>query len=303
MESENFLITDYKKVWTHFGKTEETVDKDVKIIKNWIKSNHYFPEIPDDIMIQHFLTNCNFSIERTKQCLDMYYAVRIVVPEMYNYTNPTSSYMAAAYELILCCPLPRLTDQLERILFLKLNDGDLQMFNINKAMALVYNNVSEVRIWEDLTLGDKIVGDLKDMKIGHVKKIFPSDVRKLGFILENVWNLKIKEIHFFNVPRYAEKVIKLCKTLFNKKLGEKIFVHNSIEDIYKIVPKEILPKEYGGNEKSLQELNDIWLKKMKQYEDRFTKLENMDINNFIRPEFGSSDISGYFGNYMKLEME
>ncbi|CAG9832597.1 unnamed protein product [Diabrotica balteata] len=99
-ETENFLVTDHKKVWTNFGKTEEAVSKDVKIIQDWIKCNHYFPEIPNDIMIQHFLVNCNFSIERTKQCLDMYYAVRIVIPEMYNYINPTSSYMAAAYELV-----------------------------------------------------------------------------------------------------------------------------------------------------------------------------------------------------------
>ncbi|CAG9832593.1 unnamed protein product [Diabrotica balteata] len=297
------LTMDPNKIWVHFGKSKENVIRDINNIKYWIKSNNYFPEIPDDIMIQYFLTICNFSIERAKQCLDMYYAVRIVIPELYTNTSPTSSGMEAAYEQMHCCPLPDLTQNLERIIIAKMNDVEVDMFNVHKATALAYVNMFEVLMWEDLCLGKKVIIDFKSITINQALAMGPKDIRKVGFILEKVWNLHLKEFHFINVPTYAEKLVQICKVVLTKALGEKIFIHKSIEDVYKFIPREILPKEYGGTQKSLSELNDAWLKKLRQYKDRFAALENMDIINANRPEFGSNNLSEYYGNYMKIDVE
>ncbi|XP_028147575.1 alpha-tocopherol transfer protein-like isoform X2 [Diabrotica virgifera virgifera] len=260
------LITDPNKIWAHFGKNKDNVIRDITSIKYWIKSNNYFPEIPDDIMIQYFLTICNFSIERAKQCLDMYYAVRTVTPELFTNTSPTSIGMESTYEQMTCCPLPDLTKNLERIIIFKMNDVELDMFDVTKATALTYVNTFEVKMWEDLCLGEKIVVDFKNMKIGQAAALGPKVFRRIEFILE-------------------------------------IFTHKSIEDLHKFIPKEILPKEYGGSQKSLSELNDGWLKKLRQYKDRFAALENMDIFNANRPEFGTNNLAEYYGNYMKIDVE
>ncbi|XP_072393923.1 alpha-tocopherol transfer protein-like isoform X2 [Diabrotica undecimpunctata] len=265
---------------------------------------HYFSEIfADDIMIQYFLTICNFSIERAKQCLDMYYAVRTVIPELYTNTSPTSSDMQTAYEQMNCCPLPDLTQNLERIIIAKINDVEVDMFNVYKVIAMAYVNMFEVIMWEDLCLGQKIIVDFKSLKINQALTMGPKEVRIVGFILEKVWNLQVKEYHFINVPTYADKMVQLCKILLAKALSEKIFIHKSIEDLHKFIPKEVLPKEYGGTQKTLSELNGAWLKKLKQYKDRFAALENMDIINANRPEFGSNNLSEYYGNYMKIDVE
>ncbi|XP_028147573.1 alpha-tocopherol transfer protein-like isoform X1 [Diabrotica virgifera virgifera] len=297
------LITDPNKIWAHFGKNKDNVIRDITSIKYWIKSNNYFPEIPDDIMIQYFLTICNFSIERAKQCLDMYYAVRTVTPELFTNTSPTSIGMESTYEQMTCCPLPDLTKNLERIIIFKMNDVELDMFDVTKATALTYVNTFEVKMWEDLCLGEKIVVDFKNMKIGQAAALGPKVFRRIEFILEKVWNLHLKEIHCINVSTYAEKVVQICKAVFKNTLSEKIFTHKSIEDLHKFIPKEILPKEYGGSQKSLSELNDGWLKKLRQYKDRFAALENMDIFNANRPEFGTNNLAEYYGNYMKIDVE
>uniref|UniRef100_A0A6P7G093 Alpha-tocopherol transfer protein-like n=1 Tax=Diabrotica virgifera virgifera TaxID=50390 RepID=A0A6P7G093_DIAVI len=254
-------------------------------------------------MIQYFLTICNFSIERAKQCLDMYYAVRTVIPELFMNRSPSSSGMESTYKQMTCFPLPDLTPNLERIIMVKMNDVEVDTFNTIKLSALAYANMFEVKMWEDLCLGEKIFVDLKNIKISQAAAVGPKDIRKIGFILEKVWNLHLKEYHFMNVPTYAEKLVQLCKIVLGKSLGDKIFVHKSIEEVYKFIPREILPKEYGGSQKSLSELNDAWLKKLRQYDDRFAVLENMDIINANRPKFGTNNLSEYYGNYMKIDVE
>lgn len=36
---------------------------------------------------------------------------------------------------------------------------------------------------------------------------------------------------------------------------EQIHIHSDVETLFKFVPKDIVPKDYGGNEQSLKDLN------------------------------------------------
>ncbi|XP_028140785.1 uncharacterized protein LOC114334870 [Diabrotica virgifera virgifera] len=302
MTSQTYFKTDRCKVWKHFGKNEEQVNAEVNIIKQWFQTQKHFPETPNDVMIQYYLTICHFSIERTKQCLDMYYSIRTLFPEYFKLINPSSHHMTATYKTVTICPLPSLTENLERIFFVKFHDQNSEMFNMNKIIAAACVLPHEVRLFEDLSVKVKVVVDLIDIKLGYMPKLTPKDFRNMGFLLEELWNRQLKEIHCFNMPKYAEKLIYLSRAFLNKELREKIFVHNSLEDLYKVIPKEILPKNYGGEEKELEELNNEWLNKLKEYGDRFEKLEYLRIDNSLRIPYGlNCDILGYYGNYMKTD--
>ncbi|XP_072395562.1 alpha-tocopherol transfer protein-like isoform X2 [Diabrotica undecimpunctata] len=255
-------------------------------------------------MIEYFLTICQFSIERTKQCLDMYYAIRTVMPEYFKQTNPRSCHMTATYDLCTLCPLPTLTNNLERVFFVKFYPRDSELFNLNKIIAAAFINMNEVRLREDLAVTDKFIADFEGIKLSYIPKFTQIDFRKMAFMFEELWNKQLKEIHYFNVPKYAEKLIYLCRTFLNKDLREKIFVHNSLEEVYKVIPREILPKDYGGDEKCLKELNREWLHKLNEYGNRFENLENIKVDDSLRVPYGKNcDILGYYGNYMKTETE
>lgn len=45
------------------------------------------------------------------------------------------------------------------------------------------------------------------------------------------------------------------KQAVSEKLGNRIQVLKNVNAIYEHIPKEILPKDYGGNEKNLSELH------------------------------------------------
>lgn len=89
------------------------------------------------------------------------------------------------------------------------------------------------------------------------------------------------------------------------------------------LPKEILPKDYGGNELSMQELNgsiqlqavfrfngfifnnvDAWMEKLVEYYPRFEELSKMRVNETLRPTpLVNDEVLGYYGNFKKLEVD
>ncbi|GBP24612.1 Alpha-tocopherol transfer protein [Eumeta japonica] len=76
-----------------------------------------------------------------------------------------------------------------------------------------------------------------------------------AFALKNVYGLKIKGLHLVNAPSFVDKVVFLFKTILSRKLAERIHVHSSYEDFHKHVSREVLPSDYGGEERSLDELH------------------------------------------------
>lgn len=45
--------------------------------------------------------------------------------------------------------------------------------------------------------------------------------------------------------------------LFDSLVTSQVHVHKSLESLYEHVPKEVLPKEWGGKERGLDELNGM----------------------------------------------
>lgn len=65
---------------------------------------------------------------------------------------------------------------------------------------------------------------------------------------------RIKKMHFISGSTFLDTVISILKQGMTAKLSKRIYVHDSCETLYDHIPKEILPQEYGGNEKSLIEI-------------------------------------------------
>lgn len=51
-------------------------------------------------------------------------------------------------------------------------------------------------------------------------------------------------------------IISWIKPFLKKKISDRMHFHpDGLESLYKFVPKEILPEEYGGNAGKLQEIH------------------------------------------------
>lgn len=78
---------------------------------------------------------------------------------------------------------------------------------------------------------------------------------KINARFQEAMGMRIKKLHFISGSKFFDTVISVMKQGLSKKIAGRIVVHDSVESIHEFISKDILPKEYGGKEKSLNELN------------------------------------------------
>lgn len=67
--------------------------------------------------------------------------------------------------------------------------------------------------------------------------------------------MRLKAIYLLSATKIMQAFISVIKQVLNTKLSNRIHVVKVVEVLHKRVQKEILPKDYGGNEKSVTELH------------------------------------------------
>ncbi|XP_072382318.1 retinol-binding protein pinta-like isoform X2 [Diabrotica undecimpunctata] len=265
MSSNDLLMNNREKVLQAFEKTEKDLAEDVNVIKEWIKSQPHLPEVPSTSIIESFLVTNKFSIEKTKNKLDMYYSIRTMIPECFKNSHPNLPHMTEITKYVQYIPLPKLTKDLFRVNISKIS-GNPKYFDVYHFFAHQIN-INEIRLHEELILGDVLLVDLKDVSLGHMVKVTPQHIKKAVLVLE-------------------------------------IQIHNTVKTLLDHISSEILPKEYGGTERTVAELQELWKQKLQQYGDRFDKLELLKVNENLRPTpLHNDEVLGYYGNFKTISVD
>ncbi|KAG5894744.1 hypothetical protein JTB14_006163 [Gonioctena quinquepunctata] len=111
-------------------------------------------------------------------------------------------------------------------------------------------------------------------------------------------------IHLINTPSFVDRISSLVKSIVKQKLANRIMVHKDMRSVVDSVDKNILPKDYGGYEDSLDELERKFFRKYEEYKDFFDQRENWRVNEDLRPSnYSNDDILGYYGNFKKLDVD
>nr|CAH7724662.1 unnamed protein product [Callosobruchus chinensis] len=250
-----------EKALITFGVKNDDLQDSIQTIKSWFTTQKHLPETPNDNIIMNFLFMTNFSIENAKKRLDMYYTIRDLIPELFRDKNPKLPHMQRTADKIYCIPLPKVTEEGYRITVMK-NDGlppeEFDPYNVIAHMA----NVMEIRINEDVTIGDIYIYDFSNAKMGHIVKLTPIVLKKSAVAFEEVFSNKVKQMHFLNCPSFAESVINLAKSFLKPKLQER---------------------------------------KMEQYQDRFDTLDSLKVDEKLRPTpLVNDEVLGFHGNFRRL---
>ncbi|KAG5886253.1 hypothetical protein JTB14_020816 [Gonioctena quinquepunctata] len=272
-----------EKALTVNNKTEENLKEDVGILRKWFADQPHLPETPSDQMITGFIIFNKFNKEKVKEQLDMYYTMRSLYPEYFQDKHPLLPHMQENMERMYFVPLPKATVDGYRVIVFRIPDGNTKTFNVYDFFAHTYN-VTEVRLHEDYPLGDVLVYDFKNIKFGHLIQTTPSVLLNNAAIFKKAFNNNIKQIHYLNFIWFLEPVIALCKRMISKKLAERIHVHKSLESLMEFIPRSILPKDYGGEESSLEELSALWKQKFTDYNERFDELAELRVDESLRPK-------------------
>lgn len=71
--------------------------------------------------------------------------------------------------------------------------------------------------------------------------------------------MRVKGIHILTTSKAVNFFLLIFKQALNPKIAERIHVHATIDTVCEYIPKDSLPLDYGGKEKSIETLSSKFL--------------------------------------------
>ncbi|XP_047999547.1 uncharacterized protein LOC125236682 isoform X2 [Leguminivora glycinivorella] len=76
------------------------------------------------------------------------------------------------------------------------------------------------------------------------------------------YGIRMKGLHILSPSKFVDTLVAIFKQVFSAKLASRIHVHKKVETLYEYLPKTLLPKDLGGDERSISTLYDEWLQEL-----------------------------------------
>ncbi|KAH1006029.1 hypothetical protein HUJ04_006911 [Dendroctonus ponderosae] len=70
----------------------------LNIIKTWLSKQNHLPQNISEVLLNRFLHTCNYSIEQTKNLIELFYTLRSQAPEIFSDRDPASPEILEIFE-------------------------------------------------------------------------------------------------------------------------------------------------------------------------------------------------------------
>ncbi|KAB7496405.1 Alpha-tocopherol transfer protein-like [Armadillidium nasatum] len=289
-------------------KTPKGINDDIEYIRKWIKKQPHLHIRTDDYFILRFLRGCKFSLEKTKQKIDMHYTLKAMIPEWFQNRDPEDPKIREILKLGVMLPLKDADDKGRRIFICRNSVYDPKEYTIDeltKAIYILIDVFYEVDEIHQIT-GIVMIMDLKGTTAAHFLQFSPSAMKKSTVLWQDGYVTRNKCLHYVNVNSYFESMFKIFSVFLNEKMKSRIKMHGSdYEEIYKDIPKRIMPEEYGGEGGSMKELAEHWLKIIDSKRKWLLEDHKNTVDESKRPgkPKKSEDVFGIDGSFRKLNVD
>lgn len=292
------------------NEVPERIESDIETLRKWIKQTPNLKSREDDQFLISFLRGCKFSLEKAKKKITMYYIARTSTPEFFTDRDPTDSLVQEIVNLGLIMPLP--VDEAKsdpRIILTRLGGCDFSKFSFVDVMKVTYLYSDMAMLHSDVTIisGNINVVDLRGCGLSLLTQITPTLIRKLSSLLEP-FPVRVKAIHLVHPPRGISTAYNMFLSVCHEKLRNRVYMHDSFEELHKVVDKKFLPAEYGGTNSTLPEIIDGWrgvLHDNRQWflDDANYRMENQSERGSSALDNESTKMFGTEGSFRSLNID
>ncbi|XP_065226974.1 uncharacterized protein LOC135850141 [Planococcus citri] len=284
--------TQLYEFFAEFNGTEESVKNDVRQLKEWMKKQSHLPNIEDDDWLTNFLLRCKNSIEKTKKIIDGYYTTRTSMPEVFQDRDSCIEKYPQFSQYFCFIPLPKLTPEGYRIFIFRISDaiktGQPSNEDFIRQTQLLFDYSMKV----DKIRGAIFIYDFQNITLHLITTMFPI-VKKFITLTVKSSPLRYHQIYLLNMISALEPIIRFGKTLVKKEISDRMVVwKGNPENLIDVLPKQSLPAIYGGIEKPIEELADLFHNDLKSKRDWFV----LNENNKAGTSKKSAETSSSFGN-------
>ncbi|XP_017848799.1 alpha-tocopherol transfer protein-like [Drosophila busckii] len=279
---------------------------EVKKLLDWIHAQPHISAEFSEAEALHFFYACKYSMEVSKQVLDTNLTARTHIEDFFVNLDAESAEIKRAMKTAAVLPLPGATPEGYRVIIGKLDDLNASNFNYADCMKL-YCMIFDYWMYEDgIQPGHVIVIDLKGVTLGHVARIGLLQMKKFLFYLQEAAAIRLIGFHFINIVPFMDKILALMNPFMKKELTSILYLHNDLQDFYKFVPQQMLPKDYGGPLEATSTAKLLYYNKLTTDRKQMLQFEKRhQVNEKLRPgkPKNASDLFGIEGNFKKLDID
>ncbi|KAL3267228.1 hypothetical protein HHI36_011362 [Cryptolaemus montrouzieri] len=281
------LSSERENILKLYNKTPSDIKQDIALLREWMKKQAHLPAdlIQDDFLERHLLKN-KFSVEATKSKVE-HYCIQKVSPRykyLYEVPRPSSPLKEPQFYI----PLPKLTDDFARIVISRIKNED-EYDMLREFGGGLY--LREFTSRYDYNDGEIFIFDFSNCSSSSISK-FRVNIFADGMacILKG-HSAKLLDIHIIN--RAAKILLTLIKPIIPPKL--RIQIHDDYDSLKKIVPAKCLPKEYGGELGSIDDILGDWDKIFKENDKLLEEYINIKASgDFKHEETPADQVQGTF---------
>ncbi|XP_069682750.1 retinaldehyde-binding protein 1-like [Periplaneta americana] len=274
-------------------------------LREWMSKQPHLPSGVTDEQLILFLNCCQHSLEACKQTIEAYYTIRTHAPELFGNRDPQSREIQQALSILEVGLMPKMDKDGNLILFGRLSDFDTNKFSYDDLLKTWFMVQDIILLEKGAVHGFIFAIDMKGLTIGHLARMNLSSIKKYYMYIQDAFPGVVISNQLINASSVTETFMNMSKPFLKKDLVEKIFVHSTMETLYEYIPKEALPKEYGGELESVTHYNKEVRTLLQDYRDWFQKEEKFRVDESKRQgrAKNAGDIFGVEGSFKKLDID
>lgn len=176
-----------------------------------------------------------------------------------------------------------------RLTICRLKNLNASLYNFKDTAKYVLQ-CYEVLTNYDYSCKDYVIIDSINAKFSHIKKIDPGDLFRAITLWQEVFSSRLGGIQLLNTPAYSTALVKIGASIIK---DGKIRVHNNIEELCSVIPRDCLPEEYGGKQGKLEVLHEHFAENLVRNWDWIERRSKIMSDETLR--IGSSHYNEEFG--------
>uniref|UniRef100_A0A1I8NMU1 CRAL-TRIO domain-containing protein n=1 Tax=Stomoxys calcitrans TaxID=35570 RepID=A0A1I8NMU1_STOCA len=289
------------------NEVESRIADDIAALRVWLDKQPHLKSRLDDQFLVSFLRGCKYSIEKAKSKIDYFYTIKTMMPELFG------DKIMSEKEIKLCRtgtyvrlpkPLGEGGPSVQLTNYSKFDPKVLTMLELFRFQCLLM----DWQIYNDdncVISGYIEIIDLSKMSLSFLTQFEPTLIKKMGVFAEKAAPMRLKGIHFVNCPKEAQAVLSFSRSLMSEKLQKRFYVHKTLDDLYKFIPKEYLPVEYGGTNGTMPELIEETEKHLVSFNEYFIEDDQFGVDENMRPgkKVDMDSLFGIEGSFRKLDID
>lgn len=218
-----------EKAKKELNEVPDRMAEDVNAIREWLKKQPHLTTRTDDQFLVNFLRGSKYSLERTKDKLDLYYTCRTAMPEMFADRDPQlpRNLEIIRMGMLLPLPLPMYPGGPRIVLFRPgvYDPSKYRMQDIFRINSLYM----DVFMYEDdnmIVAGQVGFMDLKGASMAHFTAMSPTLIKKMMVLNQDAMPLRMKGVNYVHTPTGFETIFNLFKQFLNEKNRQRVHFEN-----------------------------------------------------------------------------